>query len=49
MPNFGYLSVNRIHSLLNVPKETIYNSTFFCNIFVSDFLKKYTHTTEDWP
>jgi hypothetical protein len=31
-------SVNGIHSLLDVPKGTTYNSTFFCDIVVPDLL-----------
>jgi hypothetical protein len=39
VPNFGYLSVNGIHNLLDVLKGTTYNSTFFCNVVVPDLLE----------
>jgi hypothetical protein len=32
-------SVNGIHSLLGVPKGTPYNTTFFCNVAIPDFLE----------
>jgi hypothetical protein len=32
-------SVNGIHSLLDVPKGTTYNSIFFCDVVVSDLLE----------
>jgi hypothetical protein len=32
-------SVNGIHSLLDVPKETIHNTTFFCNVVIPDLLE----------
>jgi hypothetical protein len=32
-------SVKRIHSLLDVPKGTTYNTTFFCDVVIPDLLE----------
>jgi hypothetical protein len=32
--NVDYLSVNRIHSLFDMPKGITYNSTFFCDVIL---------------
>jgi hypothetical protein len=37
--NFGFLSVKGMHSLLDVPKATTYNTTFFWNVVIPDLLE----------
>jgi hypothetical protein len=39
VPSVGYLSVNGIHSFLNVPKGITYNSTFFYDVVRPDLLE----------
>jgi hypothetical protein len=39
VPDFDYLSINAIHSLLYVRKGCAYNSTFFCNSVMPDIVQ----------
>jgi hypothetical protein len=42
-------SVNGIHSLLDVPKGTTYNSTFFCQSVLIDLIQNLGHTAGEGP